>query len=361
MELIPGLPEDLACECLSRVPYQQFPAVGAVCKEWKAEIESPGFLSQRKSTGQCQVLVVLVQARPNPIGRYCSSGLKNMHPPIFLPTVFEPLSGQWVDLPPPPGCCDGLPRFCRLAAVRTELVVVGGLDPVTWDATNSVYVYSFLTSEWRRGADMPGGDRFFFGCASEGDRFVFVAGGHDKQKNSLRSAMAYDVHMDRWVQMPDMARERDECRGAFRGGKFLVISGYGTEAQGKFDRSVEAFDAAMWSWDPVEENVLEADTAPRACVDGQGDDALYTCRNRSRDIAALRGSTWTPVAGLPSDVASQNHVMRWRWKLLVFGYGSGCKPDVVSILDLCDNNTWTELEIPEEFRGTVDEGCVLEI
>lgn len=358
MELIPGLPDDLARECLSRVPYEQLSSVGAICRGWKAEIESPGFLAQRKSAGQSQVLVALAQARPDPAAQ--SGSLKHILPPICLPTVFEPLSGRWADLPPPPGCPNGLPRFCRLAAVGMDLVVVGGLDPVTWDASSSVYVYSFLSTKWRRGADMPGRPRLFFGCASDGDRTLFVAGGHDTDKNALRSALVYDVHGDRWITMPDMAVERDECRATFRGGKLVVVSGYTTEAQGKFERSVEAFDAASWSWDPVLENVLEANTSPRACIDGAGDNALYALRNSSGDVAALGGSTWRSVAKLPSGVTSRNHVLRWCEKLMVFGWGSEPKPDAVFVLDLC-SNTWTKTEIPEEFSGTVMEGCVLEI
>ncbi|KAK4750349.1 hypothetical protein SAY87_027798 [Trapa incisa] len=172
-----------------------------------------------------------------------------------------------------------------------ELVVVGGLDPVTWDASAAVYIYSFLSGKWRRGNDMPACGRIFFGCASSGESTLFVAGGHDTDKNALRSALAYDVRGDRWVPVPDMAIERDECRVAFPGGEFVVVSGYTTDAQGKFERSVEAFDVATWSWRPVEENILDNHTSPRDCVEGgPGDDSLYGLRKSAGDVAALRGS-----------------------------------------------------------------------
>ncbi|KAK4799953.1 hypothetical protein SAY86_025318 [Trapa natans] len=360
MELIPGLPDDLARECLSRVSCEEVSSVGSICRGWKAEIESPAFLSQRRSAGQSQVLVVLAQARPNPSERPGSP--KQMLPPVCLLSVYEPLTGRWTDLQPPPGCTNGLPRFCRLAAVGMELVVVGGLDPVTWDASAAVYIYSFLSGKWRRGNDMPACGRIFFGCASDGESTLFVAGGHDTDKNALRSALAYDVRGDRWVPVPDMAIERDECRVAFRGGEFVVVSGYTTDAQGKFERSVEAFDVATWSWRLLEENILDNHTSPRTCVEGgPGDDSLYALRKSAGDVAALRGSAWRSVANLPVEVTSRNNVLRWCDKLMVFGWGSEGRPeDAVFVLDLC-SSSWTKMEVPEGYSGAVMEGCVLEI
>ena len=38
---------------------------------------------------------------------------------------------------------------------------------------------------------------------------------HDKEKSALRSTFAYDVARDEWIQLADMARERDECIAIF--------------------------------------------------------------------------------------------------------------------------------------------------
>ena len=51
-------------------------------------------------------------------------------------------------------------------------------------------------------ADMPGARR------SGLERVVYVAGGHDGEKNALKSALVYDVAKDEWAPLPDMARER---------------------------------------------------------------------------------------------------------------------------------------------------------
>ena len=153
--------------------------------------------------------------------------------------------------------------------------MVGGYDPQTWESLNLVFVYNVVSATWRRGTDIPG-VRSFFGCASDSDRTALVVGGHDDEKNALRSVLAYDVAKDKWLPVHDMAMERDECKVVFQRGKFHVIGGYHTETQGGFERSSEAFDVVSWQWDHVNEDLLEASTCSRTCEVGD-DDGRCTC------------------------------------------------------------------------------------
>lgn len=356
MELIPGLPDDVARECLIRIPYGGFSTVAATCKAWKSELELPRFRSRRKSAGHSQTVVVMAQAVPDPSRKTGFSKLS--HGPVYRLTTLEPLSGSWDELPQPPGFSGGFPMFCQLAAAGSDLVLIGGLDPVSWEASGSVYVYSFMTGAWRRGADMPGARRSFFGCASDGDRLVVVAGGHDGEKNALRSALAYHVGRDQWLPLPDMARERDECKAVFHSGKFRVVGGYGTEMQGNFEGSSEEFDPAAWRWGPVREDLLAAGTCPTTCVDGEGDDDLYMCRDG--EVLALRGPAWRPVAKVPADVDSPAHVTKWQGKLLVIGSPRSGGAQKVYALDTSSAH-WISIESPEEFSGHVQAGSCLEI
>ncbi|KAF8027522.1 hypothetical protein BT93_E0428 [Corymbia citriodora subsp. variegata] len=356
MALIPGLPDDMARECLIRVPYAGLSAVASTCKGWKAEIKLPQFRSHRKSAGHTQTIIVMAQAVLDPPR---SSGFAKLcHVPVYRLTAFEPVSGSWSELLLPPEFSGVLPMFCQLAAAGSNLVVIGGLDPVSWESSSSVYIYSFITATWRRGADLPGVRRSFFGCASDGDFVVFVAGGHDDEKNALRSAVAYHVERDEWAALPDMAREHDECKGTFQGGKFHVISGYGTEMQGRFKRSCEAFDTTTWQWGPVWDDVLMASTCPRTCVDGDADDHLYMCTDG--DVLGLRGSMWRVEAKIPSDVYSPSHVTKWQGKLLVTGSPRAGEPQKAYVLEM-STRTWTNVELPEKFSGHVQVGCNLEI
>lgn len=360
MELISGLPEDVARDCLIRVSYQQFPAVASVSKGWKTEIHSPEFRRRRRCAGHAQKILVTVQSRFD--SEKSKAGLleKAMTNPVYRLSVFEPETGIWSELPAAPEFTGGLPLFCQIAGVGYDLVVMGGWDPHSWKASNSVFIYNFMSAKWRRGADMPGGPRTFFACASDHDRTVYVAGGHDEEKNALRSALAYDVERDAWVQLPDMARERDECKAVFRNGVLLVVGGYCTEMQGRFERSAEEFDVAAWRWGMVEEEFLDDGACPRTCVDGgdAGEGKMYMCGGG--DVVALEGNTWQTVAKVPSEIRNVACVGAWEGALLLIGSSGFGEPHMGFVLDL-KNGAWTKLVNPEDYTGHVHSGCLLEI
>uniref|UniRef100_A0A0E0JX70 F-box domain-containing protein n=1 Tax=Oryza punctata TaxID=4537 RepID=A0A0E0JX70_ORYPU len=174
-ELIPGLPEEVARECLLRVGFDQLPAARSTSRRWKAEVESPFYHRLRRARGMARPLLALAQAEPplaaaGPANKY--AGLSTSYRLVLHDPVGG--GGGWTALPPLPGGGGGLPLFCQLAAVaacggeRRRLVVVGGWDPETWAPMDAVHVYDFLSGSWRRGAAMPGPRRSFFACAAVG-------------------------------------------------------------------------------------------------------------------------------------------------------------------------------------------------
>ncbi|XP_043699041.1 F-box/kelch-repeat protein At1g80440-like [Telopea speciosissima] len=355
MELIPCLPDEIARECLIRVPYRGFSTVSAVCKGWKEEIESLQFQQQRQANGLTRPIVVLTQADSTGAS---AGATKNLIPPSYRLTIYEPVTGAWTKLPPLPGFSDGLPLFCQFAGVGRKLVVIGGWYPGTWAVSKSVFVYDFVSAKWHQGADMPGVSRSFSACASDSDRMVFVAGGHDDGKNALRSAMVYDVAKDEWVLLPDMALQRDECKGIFHGDKFHVIGGYSTDMQGRFVKSAEAFDVTTWQWDQVQEDMLEEGICPRTCVAGDVG-KFYRCQSVHVTVLEESGS-WRAVAELPLDVRVGPCLVTWQGKLLVLGSATHGGRHMAYALDL-QRYTWTRVEAPEEYTGHVQAGCCLEV
>ncbi|KAJ4718191.1 F-box/kelch-repeat protein [Melia azedarach] len=358
MDLIPNLPNDIALDCLTRVSYKQFATISSVCKGWNAEISLLEFRRHRKAAGFSEQLLVLSQACVDQSRK--SGGLKRLANLVYRVTLLELGSGRWFTLPPIPEFPNGLPLFCRLSAAGSDLVVIGGLDPVSFEVLNSVFVFNFVSATWGRGADMPGERRLMFGCASDGNRTVYVAGGHDGDKNALKSAMTYDVERDEWVLLPDMSRERDECEAVFHRGKFHVVGGYCTNTQGRFERHAEIFDVDTRKWNPVEEDFLESATCPRTVTCG-GDDVegnMYMCLEG--DVLALKNGTWRRVAKLSADVSNVAYTTTWQGKLLVIGSARFGEPHMSYVLDLKSYN-WTKMETPEEFSGHVQSGCYLEI
>lgn len=351
MDLIPGLPYDLGLECLVRIPHHHFSSVASVCRSWKREFQLPEFWLHRKASGLTRKLVVFAQTTREPGFK------KSAAAPVYRLTLCEPETGYWAELPPLPGHSDGLPLFCQVVGVGLNLVVIGGWDPLTLEVSNSVFIYNFISATWRRGTDMPGGRRSFFACASDSDRMVFVAGGHDGDKRALRSAVAYDVARDEWAPMPDMATERDESKGIYRRGAFHVIGGYRTSMQGMFETSAESFDVAAWRWGLVDEDFLDSATCPRSCVD-DGDGKLYMIRGA--DVAALEGSTWRAVAEVPSDVRNTAYVTAWQGKVMVIGSEGLGAAYRIFVLDL-KRCKWERVEAEEDCSGHVQSGCSFEL
>ncbi|RCV04924.1 hypothetical protein SETIT_1G040400v2 [Setaria italica] len=366
-DFIPGLPEDLARECLVRLGFDQLPAARRVSRGWKAEVESPFHHRLRRP----RPLLALAQARPpladsGPARKYAAAAGYS-----YRLVLHDPGAGTWTPLPPLPGGGGGLPLFCQLAAVgegpSTKLVVLGGWDPETWAPTAAVHVYDFLAGVWRRGADMPPPRRSFFACAAVGSR-VFVAGGHDVEKNALRSAAAYDAEADAWAALPDMARERDEARGVRAGGgRFVALGGYSTEGQGRFAGSAEAFDPSTWSWGPVRERVIEDGACPRTCCAAAAGNGMMYMLDAGRVMArdAEDGGAWRTVARVPEDgrAAATEVAAIGEGRVAVVGSACHGAEQAVYVLSHGDATapSWTRAAAPPEFTGHVQAACCVQI
>jgi hypothetical protein len=365
-DLIPGLPEDLARECLVRMGFDQLPVARRVSRHWKAEVESPFYHRLCRT----RPLIVLSQARPplaasGPAHKYAASAT----PASYRLVLHDPAAGTWAEMPPPPGG-GGLPLFCQLAAVgegpRTKLVVLGGWDPKTWTPTGAVHVYDFLAGSWRRGAEMPAPRRSFFACASSGP-WVFVAGGHDAERNALRSALAYDAEADAWAALSDMARERDEARGVCAGGAFVVLGGYPTEAQGRFAGSGEAFDPVAWSWGPVREGVIEDGACPRTCCaaprEREAGSRMYMVRDGHVVARDDGGDAWRPAAKLPEDARVVTAVAAiGDGRVVVIGSACyGAEQAVHVLREDAPTPSWVRQPSAPEFAGHVQAACCVHV
>ncbi|OEL12922.1 F-box/kelch-repeat protein [Dichanthelium oligosanthes] len=382
-DLIPGLPEEVARECLVRVGFDQLPVVRRISRQWKSEVESPDYHRLRRAEGLARPVLALALAQPAaPVAD--DAGLTQKHSSAeagstggpansYRMVLLDPVEGRWAPLPGLPGPAGSLPLFCQVAAVdgggaqrgRKRLVVVGGWDPETWAPMDAVFVYDFLTGTWRRGAPMPGPRRSFFACAAVGGA-VYVAGGHDEEKNALRSALAYDPEADAWAELPDMAEERDEPRGLCVGGRFLVVGGYPTQAQGRFVGSAEAFDPATSTWAPVQEGLLEDGACPRTCCAAPGTtDRVYMLRDGHLVARDGTAAPWRPVAQVPEDARTAASVAAIPDGRVVV-IGSGCHGGDQTVYVLREEAgkgaaSWARAPAPPEFSGHVQASCFLEI
>uniref|UniRef100_A0A0E0J087 F-box domain-containing protein n=1 Tax=Oryza nivara TaxID=4536 RepID=A0A0E0J087_ORYNI len=249
VELIPGMPDDVAVDCLARVQHGSHRAMRRVCRGWRSAAATPAFAMARAEAGANEDLVYLLQFA-NPAAAAAAAeeakeeGDAPANSPAYGVAVYNVTTGEWRrEKAAPP-----VPMFAQCAAVGTRLAVLGGWDPETFEPVADVHVLDASTGVWRSAPPMRSA-RSFFACAEAGGR-IYVAGGHDKHKNALKTAEAYDAVADAWDPLPDMSEERDECDGmaTVAGDRFLAVSGYRTARQGGFERDAEWFDPAARAW-----------------------------------------------------------------------------------------------------------------
>ncbi|XP_074566767.1 F-box/kelch-repeat protein At1g80440-like [Curcuma longa] len=181
-----------------------------------------------------------------------------------MPWIQVRIPDVWTELPFIPDCslCSQVPVP---VAVGHELVVIGRHRLPTKVAVRERA--QFVDRRLAAGVPIPGPRRAFFAFAAacSGVPMVFVAGGLDEKGQALRSALAYNVETDAWVQLPDMKHPRRKCRGIFVTGLFRVF--------GDHPRS-EAFDTTAGRW-TTRHMVIRRGTG-MAAVEGR----VYICNSR---------------------------------------------------------------------------------
>ncbi|KAG7958482.1 hypothetical protein I3843_10G023200 [Carya illinoinensis] len=336
IELIPGIPEELALECLSRLHFSTHGVAARVCHRWRELLHSKDFYYHRKQTGHTRKAACLVQSLPVRSG---SDETKPVGPPGYGVSVFDPISGIWDRIDPVPKYPNGFPLFCQVTSSEGKLVVMAGWDPVSYEPVKDVFVYDFTTRRWRKGKDMPQ-NRSFFAAGELGGR-VFIAGGHDESKNALSSAWVYDVRKDEWAELAPMSQERDECEGVVIGSEFVVVSGYRTENQGGFEESAESYDLGTGQWKRVE-HAWKASQCPKSCV-GVGKDGKMFCWAESN--SEVRVGTCGIQLGRRTFLSGSAYQGGQQGFFLAEG----------------ENGKPERIEVPDEFAGLVQSGCHVEI
>lgn len=229
-ELLPGLPDDVAKNCLALVPRSCFCSAGAVCKQWRSFIQSNEFIIERKYAGRLEELLYVLTGDAVGYGRHWEILGRFGQERQILPTMPGPEKAKF-----------------GVVVLGGKLLVLGGyfVDEGTTCVSADVHQYDSCLNRWSTLAPMNVA-RFDFACA-EVNGMVYAVGGHGCDGDGLSSAEVYDPHKNEWTLVDCLRSPRWGCFACGFEGKLYVMGGRSTSTIGN-SRFIDVYNPECQSW-----------------------------------------------------------------------------------------------------------------
>lgn len=240
--ILPGLPDDVAKQCLALVPRSYFPSMGAVSKKWRSLMRSKEFMTIRRLAGVGEEWIYILVADADGNGSRWE--------------VHDRLGKQHHQLPPMPGHVkDGF----NVVVLNGKLLVVAGsvIKNGARTASADVYQYDSCINSWSKLASM-NVPRYDFACA-EVNGMVYAVGGHGINGESLSSAEMYDPDTNKWTIIESLCRPRYGCFSYGFGGNLYVMGGRSTFSIGNF-KKVDVFNPESHTWSEMKNGCVMVTT-----------------------------------------------------------------------------------------------------
>jgi len=251
--LIPHLPNDVAVQCLARVPHSHHPFLSLVCKSWRATLVSPHFYVTRRALRSTEPFLFLNLRLFNPKDSSFSFQWYSLDP-------FRSFSRNPQNIPYPRKLaqikpCPSQPIGASFVVLGTNLYVIGG--SVNEVPTRNVWVYDYVSNSWEMGPKMRVGREFAASGVIVGK--IYVLGGCvvDTWARSMNWAEVFDPGLSSWVAVPSPVEVREKWMHAS-----AVVDG---RIYAMADRGGVVFDPRLGEWGPVS-TVLDMGWRGRAAV-----------------------------------------------------------------------------------------------
>ncbi|CAN7133823.1 unnamed protein product [Brassica rapa subsp. narinosa] len=225
--LIPGLMDDVAELCLSRIPRSSFQIISQVCSRWRRFLRSERYAAVRKLTGSVEELMCVLQD-----DQYCE--------------VFDCSGNKLGRIPPVPGLLKSGSGLATLDG--GNIVFIGGkYHEGEYDNAASADVYEFnpATNRWRKLADM-NIPRYNFGYAVV-DGLLYVIRGFTSYGDKLLSLEVYNPKTNKWSLMDCPYRPTSSCAFAFSFKSKLFVAGESNKSD-----FIDIYDPKMETWDQLD-------------------------------------------------------------------------------------------------------------
>lgn len=303
--LIPGLPDDVALQCLLRVPVEKHSACKAVSKRWFSLFGSKEhFFTLRKDLG--------------------------FHDPWLFVFAYHKCTGKiewkvldlthlsWHTIPAMP-CKDKVcPQGFRCVSIPHEgvLYVCGGVISDIDCPLNLVLKYEARRNRWTAMKKMITARSFFASGVVDGK--MYVAGGNSSDLFELDSAEVFDPKKGTWRPISSMGTSMASYDTAVLNGKLLVTEGwfwpFYVVPRGQI------YDPLTDNWENMAMGLREGWTGSSVVIYGR----LFVVTEHERTKVKVYDSgddSWDIVDGpaLPEKICKPFRVNCWGSKIYVVG------------------------------------------
>ncbi|KAL0363575.1 UNVERIFIED_CONTAM: F-box/kelch-repeat protein [Sesamum calycinum] len=303
--LIPGLPDDVALQCLLRVPVDKHAACKSVCKRWYSLFGSKEqFFTRRKELG--------------------------FHDPWLFVFAYHKCTGKiewkvldlthfsWHTIPTMP-CKDKVcPQGFRCVSIPHEgvLFVCGGVVSDVDCPLNLVLKYDVRKNRWTTMTKMITPRSFFASGVIDG--MLYVAGGSSTDLFELNSAEVLDPKKGTWKPVANMGMNMASYDTAVLNGKLLVTEGwfwpFYVAPRGQI------YDPITDNWENMAAGLREGWTGSSVVIYGH----LFVVTEHERTklkVYDTETDSWDVVEGpvLPEQICKPFCVNCWESKVYVVG------------------------------------------
>ncbi|XP_050234664.1 F-box/kelch-repeat protein At1g30090 [Mercurialis annua] len=211
--LIPGLPDDVAFNCLLRLPIESHSACRVVCKRWHLLLgNKERFFTRRKELGFKDPWLYVFAFHK------CTGKIQWQ--------VLDLTHFSWHSIPAMP-CKDKVcPHGFRCASIPRDgtLFVCGGMVSDVDCPLDLVLKYEMQKNRWTVMNQMIAARSFFASGVIDG--MVYVAGGNSTELFELDSAEVLDPMKGIWRRVSSMGTNMASYDAAVLDGKLLVTEGW---------------------------------------------------------------------------------------------------------------------------------------
>ncbi|GER26043.1 galactose oxidase/kelch repeat superfamily protein [Striga asiatica] len=303
--LIPGLPDDVALQCLLRVPVDQHPSCRPVSRRWFSLFgRKERFFTLRKELGFHDPWLFVFAYHK------CTAKIEWK--------VLDLIRLSWHSIPSMP-CKDKVcPQGFRCVSTPKDgaLYVFGGVVSDVDCPLNLVLKYEARKNKWTVMKKMITARSFFASGVIDG--MIYVAGGNSTDLFELNSAEVFNPVNGLWRPVSNMRSNMSSYDSAVLDGKLLVTEGwfwpFYVVPRG------QVYDPITDSWGSMAIGLREGWTGSSVVIDGR----LFVVTEHERTKVKVYDSgsdSWESVDGpvLPEEICKPFKVGSWGWEIYVVG------------------------------------------